>query len=98
LVTYHSGVSAETELRQLAAELAEFRDEASATLVALAYCEMATGAAGELVTLAERLARVERRYGVGHHVVTRSVRQARPELERCIQRVEASLRSSAAPD
>ncbi|HEX6676520.1 MAG TPA: HD domain-containing protein [Actinomycetes bacterium] len=96
LVAYHSGARAEAELRGLAAELAEFRDEASATSVALTYCDMTTGAAGEPVTLAERLADVERRYGASH-VVTRSVRLARPELERCVQQVEAGLRSSAAP-
>ncbi len=96
LVAYHSGARAEAELRGLAAELAEFQDEASATSVALTYCDMTTGATGEPVTLAERLADIERRYGAGH-VVTRSVRQARPELERCVQQVEAGLRTSAAP-
>jgi hypothetical protein len=95
LVAYHSGARAEAELRGLAAELAEFEDEASATSMALTYCDMTTGAAGEAVTLAERLADIERRYGAGH-VVTRSVHQARPEVERCIQHVEAGLRSSAA--
>ena len=96
LVAYHSGARAEAELRGLAAELAEFQDEASATSVALTYCDMTTGATGEPVTLAERLADIERRYGAGH-VVTRSVRQARPELERCVQQVEARMPSSAAP-
>jgi hypothetical protein len=57
---------------------------------------MTTGAAGEPVTLAERLADIERRYDAGH-VVARSVQQARPELEPCIQYIEASLRSSATP-
>jgi hypothetical protein len=63
--------------------------------MALTYCDMTTGAAGEPVTLAERLANIARRYGADD-VVTRSVHQARPELERCIQQVEAHLRSSAA--
>jgi HD superfamily phosphodiesterase len=93
LVAYHSGARAEAELRGLAAELAEFEDEASATSMALTYCDMTTGAAGERVTLAERLADIERRYGADH-VVTRSVHQARPELERCVRHVQASLRSS----
>jgi hypothetical protein len=96
LVAYHSGARAEAELRGLAAELAEFEDEASATSMALTYCDLTTGATGEPVTLAERLADIERRYGSGH-VVTRSVYQARPELERCIYHVEAGLRSAAAP-
>jgi hypothetical protein len=88
LVAHHSGARAEAELRGLAAELAEFGDEASATSMALTYCDMTTGATGEPVTLAD----IERRYGAGH-VVTRSVHQARPELERCIRHVQASLRS-----
>jgi HD superfamily phosphodiesterase len=96
LVAYHSGARAEAELRRLAAELAEFEDEASASSMALTYCDMTTGATGEAVTLAERLADIDRRYGA-EHVVTRAARQAQPELERCIQYVEASLRSSAAP-
>jgi HD superfamily phosphodiesterase len=95
LVAYHSGARAEAEIRGLTAELAEFEDEASATSMALTYCDMTTGAAGEAITLAERLADIERRYGAGD-VVTRSVRQARPGIERCIQHVEASLRSLAA--
>ena len=56
LVAYHSGAQAEAEFRGLVAELAEFEDEASATSMALTYCDMTTGAAGETVTLAERLA------------------------------------------
>ena len=95
LVAYHSGAQAEAELRGLASELAEFEDEASATSMALTYCDMTTGAAGEAVTLAERLADIERRYGAGH-VVTRSVYQAQPEVERCIRLVETSLRRVAA--
>jgi hypothetical protein len=62
--------------------------------MALTYCDMTTGAGGEVVTLAERLADVERRYGAGH-VVTRSVYQAQPEVERCIQVVENRLRRIA---
>jgi HD superfamily phosphodiesterase len=95
LVAYHSGARAEAELRGLAGELAEFEDEASATSMALTYCDMTTGAAGEVVTLAERLADVERRYGADH-VVTRSVHQARPEVEHCFEHVEAGLRGTAA--
>jgi hypothetical protein len=96
LVAYHSGGRAEAELRGLATELAEFADEVSTTSMALTYCDMTTGAAGEPVTLAERLADIEHRYGADH-VVTRSVNQARPELERCIQQVEARMPSSAPP-
>ena len=68
----------EAELSGKTAELAEFTDEASATSMALTYCDMTTGPAGEVITYEERLAGVERRYGA-EHVVARSVRQARTE-------------------
>jgi hypothetical protein len=47
------------------------------------------------VSFEERLADVERRYGADH-LVARSVRQARAEVERCIQFVEGRLREVAA--
>jgi HD superfamily phosphodiesterase len=95
LVAYHSGARGEAELRGLAAELAEFADVASATSMALTYCDMTTGPSGEVVSFEERLADVERRYGADH-LVARSVRQARAEVERCIQFVEGRLREVAA--
>jgi hypothetical protein len=73
------------------AELAEFEDEASDTAMALTYCDMTTSATGAIVTFPERLADVERRYGVDH-VVSRALRRARREIERCVRMVEASLR------
>jgi len=95
LVAYHSGARGEAELRGLSAELGEFHDEASATSMALTYCDMTTSAAGEVVTFAERLVDVEHRYGPGH-VVAQSVRRARPEVERCIEFVQGRLREVAA--
>jgi hypothetical protein len=91
LIAYHSGSRREAELRGLMGELAEFEDEASDTAMALTYCDMTTSATGALVTLPERRADVERRYGADH-VVSQALRQALPELERYIQLVEASLR------
>jgi HD domain len=91
LVAYHSGSRREAQLRGLMAELAEFEDEASATAMALTYCDMTTSATGAIVTFPERLADVERRYGTDH-VVSQALRRAWPEIERCIQMVEASLR------
>jgi hypothetical protein len=61
----------------------------------LTYCDMTTGPAGEVITYEERLAGVERRYGV-EHVVARSVRHARAEVERCTAFVEGRLREVAA--
>jgi hypothetical protein len=95
LVAYHSGARCEAELRGLAAELAEFADEASATSITLTYCDMTTGPGGEVITYEERLAGVERRYGA-EHVVARSVRHARAEVERCTAFVEGRMREVAA--
>jgi hypothetical protein len=52
---------------------------------------MLTGPAGEPVSLEERIADVERRYGADH-VVPRSLRLAQPELARSIERIESKLR------
>jgi hypothetical protein len=65
LAAYHSGPRGEAELRGLTGELAEFTDEASATSMALTYCDMTTGPAGEVITYEERLAGVEERHGAG---------------------------------
>ena len=95
LVAYHSGAREEAELRGLAAELAQFEDEGSATSMALTYCDMTTDATGGAVTFPERLADVEHRYGADH-VVARSLRRAAPEIERCIAFVEERLNELAA--
>jgi hypothetical protein len=58
-------------------------------------CDMTTGGTGEVVSFPERLAGVERRYGPDD-VVARSVRRARPEVERCIAFVEGRLREATA--
>jgi len=95
LIAHHSGADREAELRGLSSELAAFQDEASATSMALTYCDMTTNATGEAVTFDERLADVERRYGADH-IVARSVLRAHPEIQRCIQTVEAKLREAVA--
>jgi hypothetical protein len=91
LVAHHSGAHVEAELRGLRAELAEFPDERSETTAALTYCDMLTGPAGEPVSLEERIADVERRYGADH-VVPRSLRLAQPELASSIDHIEGKLR------
>ena len=95
LVAYHSGARGEAEVRGQTAGLAEFTDEASPTSMALTYCDMTTGPTGEVISYEERLAGVERRYGA-EHVVARSVRQARAQVERCTAFVEGRLREVAA--
>jgi HD domain len=95
LTAYHSGAREEAELRGLAAELAQFDDEASATSMALTYCDMTTNATGAVVGFPERLADVEDRYG-SDHIVARSLRRARAEIERSIAFVEERLTEVAA--
>jgi hypothetical protein len=90
LVAYHSAAHVEAELRGLHAELAEFPDEGSDTSAALAYCDMRIGPTGEAISLEERIADVERRYGADH-VVTRSLRLAQAELMRSIDYIEARV-------
>jgi hypothetical protein len=91
LVAHHSGAHVEAELRGLRAELAEFPEDRSETAAALTYCDMLTGPSGEPVSLEERIADVERRYGADH-VVPRSLRLAQPELARSIDHIEGMLR------
>jgi hypothetical protein len=62
---------------------------------ALTYCDMTSGPAGDVITYEERLAGVEERYGA-EHVVARSVRQARSEVERSPAFVEGRLGEVAA--
>jgi hypothetical protein len=95
LVAYHSGAREEAALRGLAAELVQFDDEASATSMALTYCDMTTDATGGVVAFPERLADVEHRYGADH-VVARSLRRAWAEIERGIALVEERLSAVAA--
>lgn len=52
---------------------------------------MLTGPTGKPVSLDERIADVERRYGPDN-VVPRSLRQARPALRRAIDLIEVELR------
>jgi len=79
LVAHHTGARHEARLRGLEAALAEFEDERSAVSVALAYCDLTTGANGQRMTPDERLLDVERRHGECS-VVTKGLRAAWPEL------------------
>jgi hypothetical protein len=91
LVAHHSAASVEAELRGLSAELAEFPDERSETTAALAYCDMLTGPTGGAVSLEERIADVERRYGPDD-VVPRSLRLAQPALASSLGLIKNKLR------
>jgi HD domain len=90
LVAHHSEAHIEADERGLAHELAEFPLERSAVADALTYCDLTTGPAGARLPLGERLAEIVARYG-DDHVVTRSVRRARPHLSGAVARTEALL-------
>jgi hypothetical protein len=90
LVAYHSGAIWEARLRELDQRLASFEPEVSVVADAQTYCDMTTGPAGELVTLAQRLTDVERRHGVDS-LVMKALRGTQPELQRVVSVIEAAL-------
>ncbi len=92
LVAHHSEARFEVALRGGGPELREYPCEESWASEALTYCDVTTGPTGDPVTLEERLAEVERRYGTGE-VVT-ALHQARPFLERAVRRSEERLRTA----
>jgi hypothetical protein len=63
---------------------------------ALAYSDLTTGPSGERVTVAERLAEIERRYGDGSLVV-RALENASGTLVAMVARTEQRLCRSPAP-
>jgi len=97
LVAYHTGARFEAQAHGLADSLAAFQDERSAVSDALAYSDLTTGPAGERVTVAERLAEIERRYGRASRVV-RALESASGMLLAMVERTERRLAGqSAAP-
>lgn len=94
LVAHHSYALAEARLRGLEDELLEFADEGGALRDALWYCDLTTSPDGEPVSVADRLAEIQSRYGRGH-VVTRFVDVARAELVGAVERTERHLARAA---
>lgn len=95
LVAHHSGAAVEAALRGLSGPLhAEFAREHSAVADALWWADLTTGPAGESVTVTERLAEIERRYGP-NHLVTTSISHAKAELFGSVRRTQQLVRRSA---
>jgi hypothetical protein len=90
LVAHHRGSKHEAAVRGLSAELAQFPDEHSLVAAALAYCDLTTGPAGELMTPDERLTDVETRHGAESPVAV-GLRRAWPELMEAVAVVEERL-------
>ncbi len=94
LVAHHSGATVEAALRGLSGPLnAEFPRERSAVADALWWADLTTGPDGESVTVTERLAEIERRYGP-NHLVTTSISQAKAELFGSVRRTQQLVRQS----
>jgi putative nucleotidyltransferase with HDIG domain len=91
LVAHHTAAIFEAHERGLDEPLRAFADERSAVSYALAYCDLTTGPAGEPVSVAERLAEIEARYGKGS-VVVRALGRASVSLTGMIERTEQRLR------
>ncbi|WP_433609546.1 HD domain-containing protein [Dactylosporangium sp. CA-139114] len=91
LVANHSCALIEARNRGLADDLdSEFPSPADFLLDALTFCDMTTSPTGTPVNLEQRLAEAFARYGDGH-LVTRSLTEARPQLQASTDRVLAAL-------
>jgi hypothetical protein len=91
LVAHHTGARFEAQARGLGDAISRFEDERSAVSDALTYSDVVTGPAGEPVTVAERLAEIEERYGP-RSLVVRSLKQARDSIVAMVDRTEARRR------
>jgi HD superfamily phosphodiesterase len=91
LVAHHSFARIEARARGLETQLLEeFPPEESDVADALTYIDMTTGPDGRRVEVLERLAEIERRYSPGH-LVSRSIRDATPQILAAVARIEAKL-------
>lgn|SRR5262245_25028682 len=90
LIAHHSEARFELWLRGFGHELAAFRREDSWVADALTYCDLTTGPTGLPMTLDDRVAEVEQRYGPGD-IVT-ALRLATPYLAGAVARTEERLR------
>ncbi|MEV0678063.1 HD domain-containing protein [Actinosynnema sp. NPDC050436] len=93
LVAHHSCAYREASLRGLSSELAAWVDEGTAVRDALWWADMTTGPDGELVDVGLRIAEIEQRYGPDD-LITRFIREARPELLAAVERTEVRLREA----
>jgi hypothetical protein len=90
LVAHHSEARFEIRLRGFGDELAAYEREDSWVSDALTYCDLTTGPTGRRITLEDRIAEVEQRYGEGE--IVDALRQATPFLVDAVERTEDRLR------
>lgn len=90
LVAHHSCSRFEAGLRGLSDALGEFPRPSPELEDALCFCDMTTGPGGDRVSVTDRLAEIQARYGEGD-IVDRFVDAARGELVETVRRVEDRL-------
>ena len=93
LVAHHSGARVEAQLRGMPDYLSEFPYEPDDLQAALTFCDLTTGPDGDPVSLSERVAEINRRYGPGH-VTARAITACLPEFELFQDRTEARVRAA----
>ena len=87
LVAHHSCAIVEAGERGLADVLSlEFKPAPYALSSVLTCCDMTTSPDGELVSVEERLAEIQDRYGAGH-LVSRSIQRATPMILGAVKQV-----------
>ncbi|NGN91291.1 HDIG domain-containing protein [Nocardioides sp. KC13] len=90
LVAHHSCSRFEAGLRGMSGALGEFPRPSPDLEDALCFCDMTTGPGGERVTVVDRLAEIQARYGEGD-VVGRFVEVARGDIVETVRRIEDRL-------
>jgi HD superfamily phosphodiesterase len=90
LVAHHSEARFEIRLRGFGEELAAYEREESWVSDALTFCDLTTGPTGRRMTVEDRIAEVEQRYGEGE--IVDALREAAPFLVRAVKRTEDRLK------
>lgn len=96
LVAHHSNAILEADLRGLDAELREFADEGTPVRDALWYCDMVTGPDGQRLTVHDRIAEIQSRYGP-ESLVGRFIAAARTELIAAVDQTVACYAAAQIP-
>lgn len=92
LVAHHSEARFEVYLRGHGIDLGQYPREESWTSDALTYCDVTTGVRGDPVSFEDRVSEVEQRYGQGK--IVDALSQARPSLQRAVERTQERLRDA----
>jgi putative nucleotidyltransferase with HDIG domain len=93
LVAHHTGARYEAALRGTEGFVEEFPFEDSLQQMALTYCDVHTSPDGHRVSLEDRVAEINHRYGP-EHVVARAINAALPEFERARDEIESRIADS----